>query len=190
MSGPQTPHTAVPVFGGAAADCALPPGRDGAARRQRRSCSRGRAGVARRGPAPPASPRAASSQSCASARPEPGRVTLGVHHRAHDRRGAACLGDGRRALRSRARPPAWSCPRCWSGTARCCPRRSRATSSTTPTPPARGGARLHVFDPTGCTGLPHAPWSPIAAARSWEGARRTAARLLGVGEHGAGALRR
>ena len=33
-----------------------------------------------------------------------------------------------------------------------------------------------IFDPTGCTGLPHTPWSPIAAAHTWEGARRTAAR--------------
>ena len=41
-----------------------------------------------------------------------------------------------------------------------------------------------MFDPTGATGLPHTPWSPVAAAGSWEGARRTAARLLGVGEHG------
>ena len=47
---------------------------------------------------------------------------------------------------------------------------------------ARG--QVAVFDPTGSTELPHAPWSPIAAARSWEGARRTAARLLGIGEHG------
>ena len=41
-----------------------------------------------------------------------------------------------------------------------------------------------MFDPTGSSELPHAPWSPLAAARTWEGARRTAARLLGVGEHG------
>jgi hypothetical protein len=46
---------------------------------------------------------------------------------------------------------------------------------------ARGEVR--IFDPTGCTRLPHTPWSPISAASSWEGARRTAARLLGIGEN-------
>jgi type IV secretion system protein VirD4 len=43
---------------------------------------------------------------------------------------------------------------------------------------------VRIFDPTGCCGLPSAPWSPIVASHSWEDARRTAARLLGVGEHG------
>ena len=42
-----------------------------------------------------------------------------------------------------------------------------------------------IFDPTGCTNLDHTPWSPIAAARTWEGARRTAANLLGVADQGA-----
>jgi type IV secretion system protein VirD4 len=50
---------------------------------------------------------------------------------------------------------------------------------------ARRGA-VFIFDPTGCTGLTHTPWSPIAAAVTWEGARRTAANLLGVADHGAG----
>ena len=45
---------------------------------------------------------------------------------------------------------------------------------------------VFIFDPTACTGLQHTPWSPIAAAHTWEGARRTAANLLGVGDHGAG----
>jgi type IV secretion system protein VirD4 len=39
-----------------------------------------------------------------------------------------------------------------------------------------------IFDPTASSGLAHATWSPIAAARTWEGARRTAANLLGVGD--------
>jgi type IV secretion system protein VirD4 len=43
-----------------------------------------------------------------------------------------------------------------------------------------------IFDPTGCTNLDHTPWSPIATARTWEGARRTAANLLGVADQGAG----
>jgi type IV secretion system protein VirD4 len=44
---------------------------------------------------------------------------------------------------------------------------------------------VFIFDPTGCTGLQHTPWSPIAAAHTWEGARRTAANLLGVADQGA-----
>ena len=54
---------------------------------------------------------------------------------------------------------------------------------------ARVGEVL-IFDPTGCTGLDHTPWSPIAAARTWEGARRTAANLLGVADQGAAQQRR
>lgn len=40
-----------------------------------------------------------------------------------------------------------------------------------------------VFDPTGSTGLPTAAWSPVAASATWEGARRTAARLLELGQN-------
>lgn len=40
--------------------------------------------------------------------------------------------------------------------------------------------RVHVFDPTGVSGLPGAGWSPLAAAHSWSGARRVAAGLCGV----------
>lgn len=40
-----------------------------------------------------------------------------------------------------------------------------------------------VFDPTGATGLPTAAWSPVAASSTWEGARRTAARLLELGQN-------
>ena len=43
---------------------------------------------------------------------------------------------------------------------------------------------VRVFDPTGSTGLPTAGWSPVAASTTWEAARRTAARLLQVGERG------
>ena len=39
-----------------------------------------------------------------------------------------------------------------------------------------------VFDPTGSTGYPTAAWSPVQASRTWEGARRTAARLLEIGQ--------
>jgi len=43
-----------------------------------------------------------------------------------------------------------------------------------------------VFDPTGATGLATAVWSPVAAATTWEGARRTAARLLEIGQNPGG----
>jgi type IV secretion system protein VirD4 len=39
-----------------------------------------------------------------------------------------------------------------------------------------------VFDPTGSTGFVTAAWSPVAASTTWEGARRTAARLLEIGQ--------
>jgi type IV secretion system protein VirD4 len=45
---------------------------------------------------------------------------------------------------------------------------------------------VFVFDPTASTGLQHTAWSPIAAAHTWEGARRTAANLIGVGDQSAG----
>lgn len=41
---------------------------------------------------------------------------------------------------------------------------------------------VRVFDPTGSTGLATAAWSPVAASVTWEGARRTAARLLELRE--------
>jgi type IV secretion system protein VirD4 len=40
-----------------------------------------------------------------------------------------------------------------------------------------------IFDPTGATGLGTATWSPVAASSTWEGARRTAARLLELGQN-------
>jgi len=43
-----------------------------------------------------------------------------------------------------------------------------------------------VFDPTAATGLATAVWSPVAAATTWEGARRTAARLLEIGQNQGG----
>jgi len=41
---------------------------------------------------------------------------------------------------------------------------------------------VKVFDPTGSSGLPTSVWSPIAASRTWEGARRTSAGLLVIRE--------
>jgi len=48
----------------------------------------------------------------------------------------------------------------------------------------RGRGEVRLFDPTGSTGLASTSWSPIAASAVWEDARRTAARLLQVGEQG------
>ena len=47
-----------------------------------------------------------------------------------------------------------------------------------------------VFDPTQATSLGHAVWSPLSASTTWTGARRTAAALLGVGDHTRRPLRR
>ncbi|HUI04691.1 MAG TPA: type IV secretory system conjugative DNA transfer family protein [Acidimicrobiales bacterium] len=44
----------------------------------------------------------------------------------------------------------------------------------------RRGGPVWVYDPTGSTDLPGASWSPLAAARTWESARRTAASLTEV----------
>jgi len=70
----------------------------------------------------------------------------------------------------------------WDGPVLCTSVKSDVVSQTFTARSGRGEAR--VFDPSGLTLLPHAPWSPVAASRSWQGARRTAARLLGLGEHG------
>jgi type IV secretion system protein VirD4 len=40
---------------------------------------------------------------------------------------------------------------------------------------SRGEADVWVYDPTGCTGLPAARWSPLDACRTWAGAMRVAA---------------
>lgn len=69
----------------------------------------------------------------------------------------------------------------WAGPALCTSIKSDVAHDTFVARERVGEAR--VFDPACATDLPHAPWSPLGASRSWEGARRTAARLLGVGEH-------
>jgi type IV secretion system protein VirD4 len=45
---------------------------------------------------------------------------------------------------------------------------------------------VRVFDPTGATGWPASGWSPVAASRTWLGARRTADRLLRQARQGNG----
>ncbi len=46
--------------------------------------------------------------------------------------------------------------------------------------------QVWLYDPTGSTGLPAARWSPLAASRTWVGARRTAAGLCGTARSHAG----
>ncbi len=48
--------------------------------------------------------------------------------------------------------------------------------------------RVQCFDPTGTTGLPPSPWSPLPVARTWPGARRAAATLTEVGRTSVGTM--
>ncbi len=48
--------------------------------------------------------------------------------------------------------------------------------------------RVQCFDPTGVTGIPPSPWSPLPAARTWPGARRAAATLTEVGRSSVGSM--
>ena len=48
--------------------------------------------------------------------------------------------------------------------------------------------RVAVYDPTGATGMTAAPWSPLCAAGTWEGARAVAASLTEVARSSAGSL--
>jgi type IV secretion system protein VirD4 len=45
--------------------------------------------------------------------------------------------------------------------------------------------RVWIYDPAGCTGLPADSWSPLAGARTWAGARRTASALIDAARSGA-----
>jgi type IV secretion system protein VirD4 len=115
-------------------------------------------------------------------RPEPGRVTLGVHHRkliaAEERASILLVGPSQAGKTRGLVVPALLE---WAGPLLSTSIKSDVVHSTHVARSKRGEVR--VFDPTGSCGLPCAPWSPIVASQSWEGARRTAARLLGVGEH-------
>jgi type IV secretion system protein VirD4 len=116
--------------------------------------------------------------------PEPGRVTLGVHHRAviasEPRASVMVVGPSQSGKTTGIVVPALLE---WDGPALSTSIKSDVVHDTHVARKARGEVR--IFDPTASAKLPHTPWSPIAAARTWEGARRTAARLLGVGESGA-----
>lgn len=115
--------------------------------------------------------------------PQPGRVALGVHHRAliaaEERASVLVVGPSQSGKTSGLVVPALLE---WTGPALCTSIKSDVVNDTHVARAKRGEVR--VFDPTGATLLPHAPWSPIQASRSWEGARRMAARLLSLGDHG------
>jgi type IV secretion system protein VirD4 len=118
-------------------------------------------------------------------RPEAGRVILGVHRRAliaaEARASILVVGPSQSGKTTGVVVPALLE---WSGPAVCTSIKSDVVRDSYV---ARDGmGEVRVFDPTGATYLPHASWSPIAGSRTWEGARRMAARLLGVGDHGGG----
>jgi type IV secretion system protein VirD4 len=116
-------------------------------------------------------------------RPTPGRVTLGVHRgsliAAEPRASVLVVGPSQAGKTTGLVVPALLE---WQGPVLATSVKSDVVHDTHAARAARGEVR--VFDPTSSSSLPHAPWSPIRAATTWEGARRTAARLLGVGEHG------
>jgi type IV secretion system protein VirD4 len=116
-------------------------------------------------------------------RPQPGRITLGEHNgrliAAEPRASVLGIGPAQSGKSTGLIVPAVLE---WRG-----PVLSTSVKADVVHDTHDARARLgevQVFDPTGSSGLPHTPWSPIAAARTWEGARRTAANLLGVGDHG------
>jgi type IV secretion system protein VirD4 len=115
-------------------------------------------------------------------RPERGRVTLGTHHgrilAAEGRCSVAVIGPSQSGKTSGLVIPAVLE---WDGPVLATSVKSDVAADTYAARTTRGEVR--VFDPSGLTLMPHAPWSPITASRGWQGARRTAARLLGLGEH-------
>ncbi len=114
--------------------------------------------------------------------PVRGRVTLGTHNRrllaAEGRTSVAVIGPSQSGKTSGLVIPAVLE---WDGPVLATSVKSDVAADTYAARTARGEVR--VFDPSALSLMPHAPWSPVAASRGWQGARRTAARLLGLGEH-------
>jgi type IV secretion system protein VirD4 len=52
----------------------------------------------------------------------------------------------------------------------------------------RGQGRVWIYDPTASTDLESAPWSPLAGAGTWQGARRVAEGLVEAGRTSTGSL--
>ncbi len=113
----------------------------------------------------------------------PGRVTLGAHRgvlvAAEERSSVMVVGPSQSGKTSGLVVPAILE---WAGPVLSTSIKSDVVHDTHAARAQRGEVR--IFDPTLSSGLAHTPWSPVAASRSWEGARRTAARLLSVGERG------
>lgn len=111
-----------------------------------------------------------------------GRVTLGTHHgrrlAAESRTSVAVVGPSQSGKTSGLVIPAVLE---WDGPVLATSVKGDVAADTYAARSSRGEVR--VFDPSALSLMPHAPWSPVAASRSWQGARRTAARLLGLGEH-------
>jgi type IV secretion system protein VirD4 len=114
--------------------------------------------------------------------PERGRITLGRHGgrliAAEDRASVLCVGPAQSGKTSGLVVPAILE---WQGPVVSTSVKADVVHHTSRARAEHGD--VLIFDPTGCaTDLEHTPWSPIAAACTWEGARRTAANLLGVGD--------
>ena len=118
-------------------------------------------------------------------RPEPGRITLGHHGRtliaAEERVSVMVVGPTQSGKTTGLVVPAM---REWHGPVLATSIKADVLLHTLAARSELGEAR--VFDPTGATSLSHAVWSPLTAATTWTGARRTAAALLGVGDRRAG----
>ena len=118
-------------------------------------------------------------------RPEPGRITLGHHGRtliaAEERVSVMVVGPTQSGKTTGLVVPAI---REWHGPVLATSTKADVLLHTLAARSELGEAR--VFDPTGATSLSHAVWSPLTAATTWTGARRTAAALLGVGDRRAG----
>jgi type IV secretion system protein VirD4 len=118
-------------------------------------------------------------------RPQAGHLTLGVHHgaliAAEERSSVLLVGPSQAGKTRGLVVPALLE---WDGPLLSTSIKSDVVHYTHVARARRGEVR--VFDPTGSCGLPNAPWSPIVASQSWQGARRTAARLLSIGDRGAG----
>jgi type IV secretion system protein VirD4 len=117
-------------------------------------------------------------------RPERGRITLGHHRRAliaaEPRASVMVVGPTQSGKTTGLVVPAMSE---WDGPVLATSIKTDVLHQTLAARAELGEAR--VFDPTQATSLGHAVWSPLSASTSWTGARRTAAALLGVGDHAA-----
>jgi type IV secretion system protein VirD4 len=118
-------------------------------------------------------------------RPAPGRITLGYHRRAliaaEERASVLVVGPTQSGKTTGLVVPAMSE---WDGPVLATSIKTDVLIQTLAARSQVGEAR--VFDPTQATSLGHAVWSPLSASTTWTGARRTAAALLGVGDHSTG----